>query len=309
MDENNNASTKIVFSDELINDEIEQNGIRKCYDKTKKQKIDICNICGKTSQLTWDHVPPKFCFNAGFVKYNSMMGKVDLSNKYSISQNGVKFRTICENCNNNLLGAKYDKEYKKLVDCLYNLYISKGKIPQYIIIKGLKINKIARAVVGHFLAAREDFCDSDIERELRKYFLDEMALPPKDLNLLYYTYRYNTMMIIRDIVPKHFGNLEYDVPNAFQSCLNTFPIAFILANECENKCGLYDMFEICTSNIEEKIDIKIDLLSYLYPNHKHERDPYWPCNVNDSETGTSIILTSETGQRNSVLSDIRELKK
>lgn len=306
MGENNDLQRKIS-SNELTHNKLKQG--RKDYDKVKKELIDKCNICGKTAKLTWDHVPPKFCFNDCYVKYNSMLGKNDLSKKQSISQNGVKFRTICERCNNDLLGAKYDKEYKRLVDCLYNLYITKGEIAQYIILKDLRINKIARAVVGHLLAARDDFCDSDIEQELRDYFLDETALPPKEFKLLYYTYIYNTIMIIRDVVPRHFGNKDYDVPFALQSCLNTFPMAFILARKCENKCGLYDMFELCTSDIEEEIDIKIDLLSYLYPNHKCARDPYWPCNVNDDETGTSMILASEVGHSNSILSDIRTLKK
>lgn len=86
-----------------------------------------------------------------------------IDRKSSISQNEIKFRTICENCNNNLLGAEYDREYKKLVDCLYNLYITPGKIGQYVLIQGLKINRIARAIVGHMLAAREDYASSDFE--------------------------------------------------------------------------------------------------------------------------------------------------
>lgn len=280
------------------------------YEKKKrKNKVDNCNICGNLLPLTWDHVPPKFCFNDGAVKYNSMMELHNKEYKKTISQNGIKFRTICDDCNNRLLGAEYDREYKKLVECLYNLYITPGELAQYVIIQGLKINRIARAVVGHLLAAREDYFVGGIEDELRRFVLDKKSLPPKELKLLYYTYIYNTVMIIRDIVPTKFGNQDYKVPSCFMSCLNTFPIAFILASECKDDCGLYDMFELCTDNIDEEIDIKIDLLSYLFPNHKERRHPYWPCNVSDEETGISMVLTSEVAQHNSVMTDIRNLKK
>lgn len=280
------------------------------YEKKKrKNKIDNCNICGKLLPLTWDHVPPKFCFNDGSVKYNSMMEFHGKDVKKEISQNGIKYRTLCDDCNNRILGAEYDREYKRLVDTLYNLYISPGDIAQYIVITGLKINRVARAVVGHLLAAREDYFDGELENELRKFVLDQDSLPPKNLKLLYYTYPYNTVMIVRDIVPMKIGNQDYKVPSCFMSCLNTFPIAFILASECKDACGLYDMFELCTSNIDEEIDIKIDILSYLFPNHLERRNPYWPCNVSDEDSGVSLVLTSEVAQHNSVISDVRTLKK
>lgn len=295
-----------------VNDNFNKNNSNdtiKYYQKVKKKnKIDKCNICGNILPLTWDHVPPKFCFNNIPVEYYSMVG-IYGDYKRNKSQNGIKFRTICDHCNNSLLGAEYDREYKKLVDCLYNIYIKPGEIGQYVIIQGLKINRIVRSIVGHMLAARTDYDDGDFEEELRKFFLDKNALPPKNMKLLYYTYIYNTIMIIRNFVPKKVGNLDYNVPCCFMSCLNAFPISFILASKCENLCGLYDMFELCTNNIDDEIDLKIDLLSYLYPNHKKSRHPYWPCNVSDDEDGVSMLLASEVSQYNSVMTNVRDLQK
>ena len=279
------------------------------YQKVKRDKVDFCNICGNRTELTWDHVPPKFCFNDVNVRYNSMMEKVKLNRRQIIGQNGVRYRSICQYCNNTFLGTDYDPEYKKLVDILYNLYITPGEGGQYVVIKGLKINRICRAIVGHFLAARNDYCNSVFEKELREYFLNKNLLPPKNYKLLYYTYIYNTIMIIRDVVPGYFGlNSEYKVPPSMLSCINSFPLAFIITSDCNDTCGLYDMFELCTNNIDDEIDLKIDLLSYLYPNHKCARDPYWPCNINDGETGTSFVLMSDTGHKDSVFSNIRNLK-
>lgn len=277
------------------------------YERKKREIIGKCNICCREGILTWDHVPPKFCFNSEKVKYNKILDVQDKTKKLKESQNGIKFRSICENCNNNLLGSKYDKEYKKLVDLLYNIYISKGNISQYIDIDGLQINKVARAVVGHFLAAKSSFSNNIVEQKLREYFLDENKLPPKEISLLYYVYIYNTIMIMRDFVPKKFGNSQYKIPNGLMSCISSFPLAFILVDKPDDNCGMFDLFNYCTKNIEDKVTMRINLLSYLYDDKKTPRDPYWPCNVNDSKTGTSIMLLSKDSQDYSVFSSTRNL--
>ena len=41
------------------------------YKKEKRKEIDLCNICGKSKRLTWDHVPPKCCNNRYAIKTNS----------------------------------------------------------------------------------------------------------------------------------------------------------------------------------------------------------------------------------------------
>lgn len=279
----------------------------RSYSSEKRNKNDRCNICGKVSDLTWDHVPPKFCFNDKRTQYNSIF-EISKQKKYThIAQNGIKYRTICAECNNNLLGSNYDKEYKKLVDKLCELYIKIGTIPQYLEITNLKVNKIARSIVGHFLAARKEYNDGKLENELRKYLLNDKLKPPKDFKLLYYVYIYNTMMIIRDIFPKKFGKAEYSIPEGFISCMNSFPLAFILGHNCENNPGLYDLFEICTEDIDENLNIKIDLLSYMYPNRRELRDPYWPCNISDGETGTSMMLVGDDSN-SSVFSKTKNIK-
>lgn len=281
---------------------------KRSYAKEKRKRKDKCNICGQVSDLTWDHVPPKFCFNNGKVKYNSILERNEESSQSKISQNGIKYRSICSKCNNDLLGSDYDKEYKKLVDILYKLYITQGEIGQYVEIQGINVNKTARAIIGHFLAARNEYIDGKAENKLREYFLNPNLRPPKDFKLFYYVYIYNTIMIIRDVAPKKFGKVEYAIPEGLISCMNSFPIAFILAHKCDNEVDLYDIFELCTENIDETVNMRIDLLSYMYPNKKVLRDPYWPCNVSDDETGTSMMLISDNSN-SSVFSQIRELKR
>lgn len=80
------------------------------YSREKRDVKDYCNICGKYGRLTWDHVPPKACDNYDLVKYGTFFDIQDEDPFYSISQNGIKYRSICSNCNNKLLGSNYDIE-------------------------------------------------------------------------------------------------------------------------------------------------------------------------------------------------------
>ncbi|ULQ61036.1 hypothetical protein K7I13_07230 [Brucepastera parasyntrophica] len=66
-------------------------------------------ICGEYKKLTSDHIPPKSCGNGK--KVNVMINEEKF-----ISQNGFNCKTICEKCNNELLGSNYDKEFKGLYD-------------------------------------------------------------------------------------------------------------------------------------------------------------------------------------------------
>ena len=89
--------TQIQFSAVNFNVKALKNGAEKGY----------CRICGKYGDLTDDHVPPKSCGNKGRTVFSIGQNKL-------IIQNGFHCRTICSNCNNELLGCNLDKEYKKV---------------------------------------------------------------------------------------------------------------------------------------------------------------------------------------------------
>ena len=80
------------------------------YAKSKREKISVCNLCREVKALSWDHVPPKGGIDIGPVEmetvFEIMTGDRDKP-KLSESQNGVKYRTICSDCNS-LLGREYD---------------------------------------------------------------------------------------------------------------------------------------------------------------------------------------------------------
>ena len=68
-----------------------------------------CNICSKELPLTEDHVPPQCCSNKGNIKFYSLFDKNLFPNKNpKQAQNGIKFKTICAQCNNQRLGHELD---------------------------------------------------------------------------------------------------------------------------------------------------------------------------------------------------------
>lgn len=69
-----------------------------------KMKDGICHICLRETKLSFEHYPPKSCFNNE---------KVIIQGK--IRQKGLGDYTLCEQCNNNT-GAWYVPEYEKLVN-------------------------------------------------------------------------------------------------------------------------------------------------------------------------------------------------
>lgn len=130
------------------------------YIKRKKKDRDKCNICGEEKQLTWNHVPPKSTGNSKEILANLLIQGFPESDKYQKKyQNGIRFRTICQECNNSLIG-EYDMDYKKIIEDIKNILKSELILPKYIKIK-VKINRVCRAICGHFLAAK-DYYDDEI---------------------------------------------------------------------------------------------------------------------------------------------------
>ena len=107
--------TQIQFSAVNFNVKALKNGAENGY----------CRICGKYGALTDDHVPPKSCGNKGRTIFSIGENKL-------IIQNGFHCRTICSNCNNELLGCNLDKEYKRVYDQIKNF----KKFLKFFLLKG-----------------------------------------------------------------------------------------------------------------------------------------------------------------------------
>lgn len=236
------------------------------YKKYKREKkISICNICLEKRALTWDHIPPKGGVDITTVKQENILQKLTYSTDiplYSLSQNGVKYRTICKICNENL-GSYYDDELNNFAISIRRIFETQLILPSIMHFK-IKPNKIIKAVYGHLLAAKVDIENTKIDESLRAMFFDEED-PPLSLKLYYWLYPYKNFIIIRDILmPAQRGNFK-DFGSF--SILKYFPIAF-LVTELNTYSNLNELTKYKSKNIEEELEIPVNL--------KKIKHPFWP---------------------------------
>lgn len=124
------------------------------YKKEKREEYSFCNICGEKTKLTWDHVPPKCCNNRYNIKVNSWMNGLPKEKRYEQQyQNGIRFRTLCEQCNNNLLGVNYDIVLAAFTNQITQMVTSSITLPSIFKVS-VKINRLCRAVCGHLFGCK-----------------------------------------------------------------------------------------------------------------------------------------------------------
>jgi len=104
-----------------------------------------CRICGNFGRFTLDHIPPKSCGNK-----NKVLVKI---NEYEfISQNGFCCKTICNKCNNELLGATLDKVFVQLYNRIKSFNASNLYVPNDLLRISIDAKKLLRCLLGHMLA-------------------------------------------------------------------------------------------------------------------------------------------------------------
>lgn len=266
------------------------------YAKERRKQLDRCNICGNIAELTWDHVPPKFCENSSTMDYVLMLGlksSVKSDKPFPLrAQNGIKYRSLCAKCNNAQLGLQYDPSYKELVEKMKTLLTSSCAFNQTVSIR-VKPNRIARAIAGHMLAAKNEYEESVIDEKLREYFFNEEMRKPEEMKLCYFIYPYQTISIVRDVCVKSYNVGSEYIPQGVFSCLYSFPVAFLLC-ESSDMTGLPDLFAFCTTNIDDEENIPINLESAWFPGTNIVRHPIWPCNISDDDYGASMLLAGQS---------------
>jgi hypothetical protein len=188
-------------------------------------KTGECNICGLHGNLTEDHIPPKGAIRVTQMEMRHLIEVLSAPGSLSkgrLSQNGVKFRTICPRCNNKLLGRCYDPELIQFTKSVGTLLKSSLKLPPRINVN-LVPQKVLRAVIGHMLAfGLGRPASGPFEEAMAKYFLDNTKALPPDINLYYWIYLHQAQVIVRDAA---LTNLRVKEPVIFK-LLKFFPLAF-----------------------------------------------------------------------------------
>jgi len=239
------------------------------YVKIKRERVGICNICGTEAVLSWDHVPPKgsiICDDVEVLSIANNFIKIQKPPKV-LSQNGMKFRTICSKCNS-LIGGKYDVIFNSFISTLIGL-ICKNKGNEKHINANVNVEMLIKSVFGHMLAAKGENENTVPDTKMKGYLLGNEDI--SDLKVHYWFYPYVVNQVIRDVLIHKIQNRQ----NAFVSILKLFPIAFLVTNS-DMFMGTVPVLNDYskTSNGENAI-VKLDL-SLVY-------DYQWPI-ISDEDT-------------------------
>ena len=168
------------------------------YDEVRTARAieDRCNICFEHRRLTWDHVPPRGSNPVGTNRVE-MMPSVDLSGglRARESQNGLKYRTLCRECNS-LLGTRYDHvivDFTRSVRTYSeatSLYL-----PSPVVHHPVRVQRLMKGILGHLLAAKTNLDEATFDRTTRKYVLEEEEPLPESLHIFYWTYLYDVVQV------------------------------------------------------------------------------------------------------------------
>jgi len=143
-----------------------------------------------------------------------------------ISQDGVKYRTICKKCNETL-GHRYDpvlNEWNRKVALFLKSNLHLPPVVQF----ETKPTAIVRAVLGHLLAAKLTPDDSAPDSLIRSFLFDDSQPIPNEINVFYWIYPYDYQLILRD-----FAILKLTREGKIITLCNLlkfFPVAYLVTS-------------------------------------------------------------------------------
>ncbi|MCK1341963.1 hypothetical protein IVB38_39860 [Bradyrhizobium sp. 38] len=187
----------------------------------------FCNLCTKFRELSQDHVPPQGstslrraelknlldAFRATRdgqqARYHEGAGYLPRSRR-RLTQNGVKFLSICKDCNNRLLGGRYDPEINRISAEISSLAKAAAGgllvLPERVSVT-VKTHFLLRGIIGHLIASIQSPDPSkplpayqlDKLAALRDYFFDETLPLPPNVTFYYWLYPYHETTIVKSL--------------------------------------------------------------------------------------------------------------
>lgn len=254
------------------------------YVKVKRSQTGACNICQTQADLKWDHVPPQGGINVAPLDQYTILERLagrSLDPNRMLTQNGVKYRTLCQQCNSKLLGGGYDQTLNEFALTIGRLLKTKLHLPRHVSVV-TKPARLLRSLFGHLLAAKAGLEHMKPDEAMRQYVLDPAARLPPDLNVFYFVYPYPDVVVIRDVVMLARRG-RFDSKGMF-SILKYFPIAYVVANLKQYE-GLQSLSFHCPHDLDQEVDIQIPL--------RTPRPRDWPEVVDD---GNLVIGGGSSGQ-------------
>jgi len=225
-----------------------------------KNKEGYCHICGAYGSLSFEHIPPKKCFNN--TRIESFLLFKDERN---ISQKGVGDYTLCKTCNNNT-GAYYGNDYKDFIVKSFDVYEQ--------ILPGAKIIKYSAEiyplrVFKQIVTIFCSYCPSGFFRKeypsITRYLLSkEERCFPDDIRIFAFFPLFEDGLIIRTsgLISKMYFDNDGNSHNYNLSEFIFPPLGFFLTTGKAKIPNMYDLTFFNNFNYEDKIEIHFDIPFY-----------------------------------------------
>lgn len=196
-----------------------------------------CLICGNYKKLSPDHVPPRGAITITKVEQRhitEMMG-VKANVKGVPSPNGGKFKTICHDCNNRVLGGVDHEVARVCKDLTLKVkdYFHFANNPYPILQSKVDASKFSRAMIGHILAAtsvkecRKQPEPSPYFQPLISFVLGDDRAIEDTHDIYYWFYPFSKHLSAKCVAFYNEGHI------ATISLLSFFPIAFMVTKKDE----------------------------------------------------------------------------
>jgi len=144
-----------------------------------------------------------------------------------LTQNGVKYRTLCQTCNSNLLGGQYDRTLNEFALGVGRFLKTTLTLPATTTF-ATRPARLLRALFGHLLAAKAEVEHTKPDEAMRQFVLKPKAALPPELNVFYWIYPYPEVHVVRDVaMPSRYASIAK--PGIF-SILKYFPVAYLVTN-------------------------------------------------------------------------------
>lgn len=235
------------------------------YSKVRREKRGPCNLCRVESKLTWDHVPPQGALELSAVEMRTVLQAFtgDDASRFRISQNGVKYRTLCKTCNERL-GKEFDPVLNNLSRDVGRHLRSPLILPEIVKIN-TKPQRLIRAILGHLIAAKTELDEVDFDRDVGRVLFDKESAIPPDVHIFYWLHPYPIQVVLRDVLmPARRGDFS-----SFMFChvLKYFPVAFLIANVAQYE-GLPSLTRWRDTQWDDEVELRFSLSNI--------RGPHWP---------------------------------
>jgi hypothetical protein len=236
------------------------------YVKTKRERIGQCNLCAEVKPLSWDHIPPKGGIQLSTMEMENLLNvftRKKEERKIRESQNGIKFRTICKECNE-FLGVNYDTVINDFAISVGRYLKTHFKLPE-VLHHRTKPVRLMRGILGHLVSVKQEFEDAQFDRQVRHFIFDPLKTIPDNIHIFYWIYPYDCTVILRDfMMPSVRGNFK---DFGFFQTLKSFPIAYLISDKTRYE-GLLDLSKYRNYSLDDETEIPIQL--------NRVEHHYWP---------------------------------